>query len=241
LRQRDEESGDGLFWGTNLSNPSFGKQQDPAMRKRFALLGAVTLLMLVGFLGYHAISSDNEAVEQGIPEVAHFAYEVNSKSTVEIANAKVTMMKHTASGLPIMAVVPRDLTQDATFGISFRTPVEDNKGSAKIVQTSVQAGSESYPVKDPMNQLQAGSLQTHLDSWTEKDRTNFVLASRNLQDFENSVKVTLDGIFFPLLDDPNHEWIYRQEGWRLETKGPANLLWLSGYVFLCHLSYILQI
>jgi Zn-dependent M16 (insulinase) family peptidase len=127
-----------------------------------------------------------------------------------------------------MAVVPDDLTQDATFGVSFRTPLADNRGLATTTEYSVQAGSKTYPVRDPINRLQAGSLQTHLETWSEADRTSFTMASRNLKDFKNSMAVVLDGIFHPLLGEPDHEWIYRQEGWRLETKEDQTTLFISG-------------
>lgn len=229
----DVEGGDSLYssGGTSFSNPSFGNR-NVERRKRLALVGAATLIVLVGVLGVHAITSaTSKREDEGIPEVQHQAFTIDSKTSVNTANAEVFMMKHSSTGMPVMAVVPRDLTQDATFGISFRTPVEDNKGIAQIVQNAVQAGSKTYPVKDPINQLLAGSLQTHLHTCTEKDRSNFVVASRNLQDFTNSMKVMLDGIFHPLLGEPDHEWIFRQEGWRIFQEPPEDYLAASGNAY----------
>ena len=85
------------------------------------------------------------------------------------------------------------------------------------------AGSKNYPVKDPFNQLKRGSLQTYSDAWVEKDRTSFLVASRNLADFQNNMKVTMDGVFHPLFIDENNKWIYRQEGWRLDTEDNQHL------------------
>lgn len=227
-RTKDVES-EGVFGRTSLSNAGVVRAGGSNRRKRIALAGAGILFVLVGVLGYHFVSSSasDEAAKQ--VDIGHEGFVVDSKTYVETAGVHVQMMTHTKTGMSVMSVLPNDSNQDATFGISFRTPIDDNRGSAAIVEHAVQAGSESYPVKDPINQLKAGSLQTHLETWSERDRSNFVFSSRNLQDYKNSMAVFLDGIFNPLLDDDNHEWIFRQEGWRLETKGTEQRLYLSGY------------
>ncbi|CAJ1936770.1 unnamed protein product [Cylindrotheca closterium] len=164
--------------------------------------------------------------------VGHPAFiEVLNHGHVEKSRANIQMMSHTTSGLSIMTVVPDDSTQDATFGISFRTPLSDNRGLATITENAVKAGSKTYPVRDPIDRLLAGSLQTHLETWSEVDRTSFTLASRNLKDFKNSMAVMLDGIFHPLLGEARHEWIYRREGWRLETKDDQTTLYISGNAY----------
>jgi hypothetical protein len=237
-RNKDVES-DGVFGSTNLSNGGgtrLGGRFDK--RKRYALAGVVVLIVLVGYFSYNAISSAAEDAKGKTVEVGHVGFALDSKTYVPTAFADVQMMTHTKTGMPIMVVVPDDSHQDATFGISFRTPIDNNRGLATITEHAVQGGSETYPVKDPINQLKAGSLQTHLETWTERDRTSFVFASRNLQDYKNSMAVFLDGIFHPLLDNTDHEWIYRQEGWRLEVKGDEQRLALSGYVTsYVHLMY----
>ncbi|CAJ1969954.1 unnamed protein product [Cylindrotheca closterium] len=157
--------------------------------------------------------------------------EVTDRGNIEPAQANIKMLSHTKSGMPIMTMVPDDLTQDATFGVSFRTRISDNRGMATITEHSVQAGSKAYPVRDPINRLRAGSLQTHLETWSDLDRTSFTMASRNLKDFKNSMAVMLDGIFHPLLGDVHYEWIYRQEGWRLETNEDQTNLYISGNAY----------
>ncbi|KAL3934636.1 MAG: hypothetical protein SGBAC_009684, partial [Bacillariaceae sp.] len=100
-----------------------------------------------------------------------------NKGNVELARANINILSHTKSGMSIMTVVPNDWTQDAVFGVSFRTPLSDNRGLASITEHAVQAGSRTYPAMDPINQLHAGSLQTHLETWSEADRTSFTFAS----------------------------------------------------------------
>ena len=129
----------------------------------------------------------------------------------------------------IVAMIPADPFQDATFGINFRTPSNGDDGVQSVVQRAIMAGSVKYPVKDPFNQLKRGSLQTYSDAWTEKDRTSFVVSSRNLADFHNNMKVTIDAVFHPLFIDEKYKWIYRQEGWRLDTVDNKHLL-IKGYV-----------
>eukprot|EP00980_Cylindrotheca_fusiformis_P010466 scaffold2322_cov135-Cylindrotheca_fusiformis.AAC.25 len=232
-RRRTKGPGsDGVFGRTSFSNPGV-LRSGGNRRKHLAMAGAVLLAVLVGVVGYFAISASAKAKSKDSKQikVGHEGFTIDSDTIVSTAKVHIQMMTHTKTGLNVMAVQPDDANQDATFGISFRTPLDSDRGLATIVEHAVQAGSESYPVKDPINQLKAGSLQTHLETWSERDRSNFVFASRNLQDYKNSMSVILDGIFHPLLDDDKHEWIYRQEGWRLETKGDEQTLALNGNAY----------
>ena len=117
------------------------------------------------------------------------------------------------------------------FGLNFRTVPDNNRGAMHVVDQSLLSGSKNYPIRNPFNQLQRGSLQTYIDSWTHKDRTAFVVASRNKTDFRHSFKVYLDAVFHPLFVQDDQKWIFRQEGWRLEVSDNKDI-WLSGYVIL---------
>lgn len=159
------------------------------------------------------------------------AFEKITHQSLDDLKASVAHYRHKKSGMTIVAMTPADPFQDATFGINFRTPSQGEDGVQSVVQRAIMAGSVNYPVKDPFNQLKRGSLQTYSDAWTEKDRTSFVISSRNLADFQNNMKVTIDAVFHPLFIDEKYKWIYRQEGWRLDTEDNIHLqIKGNGYV-----------
>jgi Zn-dependent M16 (insulinase) family peptidase len=95
---------------------------------------------------------------------------------------------------------------------------------------AIMNGSEKYPVKEPFEILKRASLQTHLDAHVLQDRTVFAAASRNTKDFENLLSVYLDAIFKPkaILDDESTNWIFRQEGWRIERSDDPNIYFYNG-------------
>lgn len=157
------------------------------------------------------------------PETPSPAYELVTRQTLDDIQSTATVYKHTKSGMQVVAMIPRDPNEDSTFGINFRTPSEGNDGAQYVVENSVLSGSVNYPVKDPINQLRLGSLQTYSASWTRRDRTSFVVASRNLADYRNNVKVLIDAVFHPLFIDEKYKWIYRREGWRLEFSDDGTL------------------
>mmetsp|Transcript_9823 Transcript_9823/g.23138 ORF Transcript_9823/g.23138 Transcript_9823/m.23138 type:complete len:1131 (-) Transcript_9823:53-3445(-) len=228
-QKKDDIESDGVFGRTNLSATREGLSSEKKRNLKIggALLAVCLLIVIIGTVVASAVGGDGPHIVVGHPAFT----EVLNEGYVADAKANIKMMSHTKSGMSIMTVVPNDVTQDATFGVSFRTPITDNRGLATITEHAIQAGSKTYPVKDPINQLQAGSLQTHLETWSEADRTSFTFASRNLKDFKNSMAVMLDGIFFPLIGERDHEWIYRQEGWRLETMDDETSLYISGNAY----------
>jgi len=221
---------------TNLSTLKKRRVADGRMmriRYAAAAVGFVTVVCLLGalFSGKKDVSSAMDGVTMDdylkIPETPTAptdAFEILTHQSLDDLKSSVAVYKHKKSGMKIVTMTPADPYQDATFGINFRTPSERNDGVQVVVEKAILAGSVNYPVKDPFNQLKRGSLQTYSDSWTERDRTSFVVSSRNLADFRNNLKVAIDAVFHPLFIDEKYKWIYRQEGWRLESPDNKRLV-----------------
>lgn len=233
---------------TNLSSMNQSSPDGTKMRRRYALAAAgliilmtVLIIALTGNKGNDKSSSSfsgsNGANYQDYLEVPQTptaptgAYEIVDHQSLDDLKSSVAIYKHKKSGMEIVTMIPSDPYHDATFGINFRTPTEQDDGVQYVVGKSILAGSVNYPVKDPFNQLKRGSLQTYSDSWTERDRTSFVMSSRNLADFRNNLMVTIDAIFNPLFVDGKYKWIYRQEGWRLESPDNVHLL-INGNAYI---------
>ena len=79
------------------------------------------------------------------------------------------------------------------FYIGFRTPPEDSTGVAHIIEHTVLCGSDKYPVKDPFVELVKGSLNTFLNAMTYPEKTIYPIASCNDKDFQNLMRVYMDG------------------------------------------------
>jgi len=212
------------------------------MRLRYATaaLGVITVIVVLaiatsggkdGPASKKAVTHDDYTTMPQTPTAPTDAFEILSHQSLDDLKSSVAVYRHKKSGMNIVTMIPADPYQDATFGINFRTPAEKDDGAQVVVQKAILAGSKNYPVKDPFNQMKRGSLQTYADAWTERDRTSFVVSSRNLADFRNNLKVTIDAVFNPLFINEDYKWIYRQEGWRLETPDNKHLI-LNGNTYI---------
>ena len=100
------------------------------------------------------------------------------------------------------------------FSFIFRTIPADNTGVAHIIEHSVLAGSEKFPLKDPFVQLLKSSMYTFLNAMTYPDKTVYPASSTVEADYFNLMTVYGDAVFFPLL----REATFLQEGIRIERK-----------------------
>jgi len=91
-------------------------------------------------------------VEQ-IPEIRITAYEAEHKKT----------------GAKVLHLHCDD--RENLYSIGFRTPPTDSTGVPHILEHSVLAGSERYPLKDVFNELIRGTLQTFINAFTYPDKT----------------------------------------------------------------------
>jgi len=112
------------------------------------------------------------------------------------------------------------------FAFAFRTPPENNRGAAHIIEHSVLAGSRDFPVKDPFLELMKGSVNTFLNAMTYPDKTVYPASSTVEQDYFNLMRVYGDAVFFPLL----RKEVFHQEGRRFELT-PEGKLQLVGVVY----------
>ena len=150
-------------------------------------------------------------IEQ-IPDIRVTAYEIEHEKT----GAKV---------LHLHCDDPENL-----YAIGFRTPPTDSSGVAHILEHSVLAGSEKYPLKDVFNELAKGSLQTFINAFTYPDKTIYPVASRIRTDFFNLARVYTDLVLRPRLLKET----FFQEGHHLEFEDPEDIksrLTISGIVF----------
>lgn len=210
---------------------SFGSADGRQMRRALALASAACIL-IVGLVLFFTVGGGGGGEsndDSPYPEAKSSAYKLVSRETIHELQSTVSVYTHDQSGMNVVLMKPKDPNEDATFGINFRTPSANDDGTQYVVKNAVLSGSTKFPVKDPFNQVKRGSLQTYMESWIERDRTSFVASTRNLADFKNILTVMIDSVFHPLFILKENKWIYRQEGWRLESPDGVRLS-VNGYV-----------
>ncbi len=147
-----------------------------------------------------------------------------SKTDLPEYNSTGYFYKHKRTGCQVFHVKNSD--PENLFAFIFQTPASDNCGTAHIMEHSVLAGSEHFPVKDPFLQLLKGSVYTFLNAMTYPDRTVYPASTVVEKDYFNLMKVYGDAVFFPLL----RKETFMQEGIRLEKNPEGKLEW-QGIVY----------
>jgi Zn-dependent M16 (insulinase) family peptidase len=149
---------------------------------------------------------------EAFPEIRVTAYEIEHKKT----GAKVLHL--------------HSLDHENLYAIGFRTPPADSTGLPHILEHSVLAGSEKYPLKDVFKELIRSTLQTFINAFTYPDKTIYPVASQIKADFFNLARVYTDLVLNPRMLKET----FLQEGHHLEFSVPDDLssdLIISGIVY----------
>ncbi|OOB77484.1 MAG: peptidase M16 [Epulopiscium sp. Nuni2H_MBin001] len=150
-----------------------------------------------------------------------------AKEYVSEIDATVYLLEHEKTKAKIMYMQNDD--PHKTFGIGFRTPIEDSTGVPHIMEHSVLCGSRKFDLKDPFVELAKGSLNTYLNAMTYPDKTLYPISSQNDKDFHNLMDVYLDAVFFPSIY--KNPYRLMQEGWRYELEDLDAPLVYKGVVY----------
>lgn len=148
----------------------------------------------------------------------------------QIEDIRVTAyeMEHENTGAKVLHLHCDD--RENLYAIGFRTPPTDSTGVPHILEHSVLAGSEKFPLKDAFNELHKGTLQTFINAFTYPDKTIYPVASQVRNDFFNLARVYTDLVLRPRLLKES----FYQEGHHLEFADPDNPeseLTISGIVY----------
>lgn len=130
----------------------------------------------------------------------------------------LTVLTHDVSGAAVLLVENDD--DNKAFGIGFGTFPSDDTGVFHILEHSVLAGSEKYPVKSPFLQLLKSSMASFLNAMTFPDKTVYPFASPNETDFKNLMDVYLNAVFCPLA--MVDKGVFEQEGWHRDEDGTVS-------------------
>ena len=130
----------------------------------------------------------------------------------------LTVLTHNVSGAAVLLVENDD--DNKAFGIGFGTFPSDDTGVFHILEHSVLAGSEKYPVKSPFLQLLKSSMASFLNAMTFPDKTVYPFATPNETDFKNLMDVYLNAVFCPLAMVDRA--VFEQEGWHRDADGTVS-------------------
>ena len=130
----------------------------------------------------------------------------------------LTVLTHDVSGVAVLLVENDD--DNKAFGIGFGTFPSDDTGVFHILEHSVLAGSEKYPVKSPFLQLLKSSMASFLNAMTFPDKTVYPFATPNETDFKNLMDVYLNAVFCPLA--MVDKGVFEQEGWHRDEDGTVS-------------------
>ena len=151
--------------------------------------------------------------------MAHYpGYTVLRTEDCPEQHGTLTVLTHDVSGATVLLVENEDANK--AFGIGFGTFPSDDTGVFHILEHSVLAGSEKYPVKSPFLQLLKSSMASFLNAMTFPDKTVYPFATPNETDFKNLMDVYLNAVFCPLaMVDPA---VFEQEGWHRDADGTVS-------------------
>ena len=130
----------------------------------------------------------------------------------------LTVLRHEVSGATVLLVENDD--NNKAFGVGFGTFPSDDTGVFHILEHSVLAGSEKYPVKSPFLQLLKSSMASFLNAMTFPDKTVYPFATPNETDFKNLMDVYLNAVFCPLA--MVDKAVFEQEGWHRDADGTVS-------------------
>ncbi len=149
---------------------------------------------------------------QGCP---YPGYTLVNQEDSALFHGRATTLTHDVSGATILLIENED--ENKAFGIGFGTFPGDDTGVFHILEHSVLAGSEKYPVTSPFLQLVKSSMASFLNAMTFPDKTVYPFATPNEADFCNLMDVYLNAVFCPLA--VKERSVFDQEAWHREEDG----------------------
>ena len=157
-------------------------------------------------------------------------FEVKAVTPIDELRAVAIELAHPHSGARLMHLHTDDSRN--WFSISPITPTLDDTGLQHILEHSVMAGSQNYPVNDLLLEMVKMSLATFdsTNAMNYFDHAFYYTSSSVRKDLFNLAEVYFDSIFYPLLTEET----FKREGHHLELvdpKQPTGDLKINGVVY----------
>jgi len=153
---------------------------------------------------------------------------VHKTTPVPALRGTAIELEHEQSGARILHLHTEDT--ENLFSISIPTPPPDDTGVPHILEHSVLAGSQKFPVREPFFEMLKSSMATFINAMTGPDCTYYPVSSNVEKDLFNLAEVYFDAVFHPLLT----EGTFMREGHHLAPANPddpTGKLTVSGIVY----------
>ena len=144
-------------------------------------------------------------------------FEVKAVTPIDELRAVAIELKHPHSGARLLHLYTDDTKN--WFSISPLTPnPNDDTGLTHILEHSVMAGSQNYPVKEVFFEMMKRTLATYADANAMNyiDHAFYYGSSNVKKDLFNLAEVHFDAVFYPLLTEET----FKREGHHLEPVDP---------------------
>ena len=126
--------------------------------------------------------------------MAHYpGYTVLRTEDCPAQHGTLTLLTHAASGAAVLLVENEDVNK--ACGIGFGTFPSDDTGVFHILEHSVLAGSEKYPVSSPFVQLLKSSMASFLNAMTFPDKTVSPLPPHKDTEFSDLIEDNMNAVF----------------------------------------------
>ncbi|WP_236911134.1 insulinase family protein, partial [Clostridium sp. Cult1] len=189
------------------------------------ILTVILLTFLVSNLGYAETHTAESELKVG--KTYHGFKLIEEKNLKDIESIG-RIFYHEKSGAKLLQIENED--ENKTFSISFRTPVDNDKGIPHILEHVIlNGGSEKYPVRQLFFEIMKRSLTTFLNGMTYPDRTTYPFSSMNDTEFSNLMDVYLNVVFKPSFY--KDEKFFKTDGWHYKIEDKDAPLEYNGVVY----------
>ncbi|WBW99126.1 insulinase family protein [Oceanirhabdus sp. W0125-5] len=172
-----------------------------------------------------SISSTKADLKVG--QVYH-GFKLTEQENLEDFDGIGRIFVHEKTGAKLFQLQNND--KNKTFVVSFRTPVDNNTGKPHILEHALLlGGSEKYPIKQLMTQIDKGALTNLLNGWTFSDKTAYPFSTVNDEEFNNIMDIYLDMAYNARIKEIEN--IFDEEAWHHEIFNENDPIKYTGVVF----------
>ncbi|GFN34342.1 insulinase family protein [Tepidimicrobium xylanilyticum] len=189
------------------------------------ILTIMLLTLLVSNFSYAQTHTAEPKLEVG---KTYHGFKLIEETNLKNIESVGRIFYHEKSGAKLLQIENDD--ENKTFTISFRTPVDNDKGIPHILEHVIlNGGSEKYPVRQLFFEILKGSLTTFINGVTYPDRTSYPFSSMNDTEFSNLMDVYLNVVFKPSFYED--EKFFKTDGWHYKIEDKNSPLEYNGVVY----------
>ncbi len=167
-----------------------------------------------------------EATSMAVGDVIN-GFEVTETGEFAMINADTVLLEHQKTGAKVLFLLNEDTNR--SFDITFKTPLDNDKGIPHVFEHSTLNGSEKYPSTSLFFNLSYQTYNTYMNAATYEMMTSYPVASLSEAQLLKYADFYLDSCFNPML--MTDESIFESEAWRYSLDSADDDLTIAGTVY----------